>query len=97
MFRVFLVLLLLISSTSATELLRDIHIDTTYVFESDAGDVPRRIDQKDAVLRAEEWATRFYGDALLRLVACQFKTTPKHCKTLRSLLAREFRMLSPDY
>ena len=63
MFRVFLVLLLLISSTSATELLRDIHIDTTYVFESDADDVPGRIDQKEAVLRADEWPL----DSSLRL------------------------------
>jgi hypothetical protein len=34
------------------------------------------ISQKDAVLRADEWAAGFYGDALLQFVECQFKTNP---------------------
>jgi hypothetical protein len=69
-------LLLLICSGNAAELLRDEHTDTTYIFKSDAKDVAARISQKDAILKADEWATGFYGDDLLRFVECQFKTKP---------------------
>jgi hypothetical protein len=69
-------LILLICSGNATELLRDNHTDTTYVFETDAKDVVTRINRKDAILEADEWATGFYGDDLLRFVECQFKTKP---------------------
>jgi hypothetical protein len=69
-------LLLLICSGNAAELLRDIHTDTEYIFKSDAKDVPVRISRKDALLRADEWAAGFYGDALLQFVKCQFKTQP---------------------
>jgi len=69
-------LILLICSGNATELLRDKHTDTTYVFETDAKDVVTRINRKDAILEADEWATGFYGDDLLRFVECQFKTKP---------------------
>jgi hypothetical protein len=68
--------LLLMCCGNATELLRDKHTDTTYIFKSDAKDVSARISQKDAVLRADEWAAGFYGDALLQFVECQFKTNP---------------------
>jgi hypothetical protein len=69
-------LLLLICSGNATELLRDKHPDTTYVFKSDAKDVATKISQKDAILKADEWAIGFYGDELLRFVECQLKTKP---------------------
>jgi len=69
-------LLLLLCSGNAAELLRDIHTDTAYIFESDAKDVAVRIGREDALLRADEWATGFYGDALLEFVTCQFKTQP---------------------
>jgi len=69
-------LFLLLCSGNATELLRDRHTDTTYIFKSEAKDVSTRIRQKDAELRADEWAAGFYGDALLQFVACQFKTKP---------------------
>ena len=61
---------------NATELLRDIHTDTTYIFNSDANDVRARISQNDAVLIADEWTSQFYGDALFQFVACRFKTKP---------------------
>ena len=76
MVRALPLLLLLICSGNATELLRDIHTDTTYIFNSDANDVRARISQNDAVLIADEWTTRFYDDALFQFVACQFKTKP---------------------
>ena len=69
-------LLLLICSGDAAELLRDIHTDTAYIFESDAKGVAERISREDALLRADGWATGFYGDALLEFVTCQFKTRP---------------------
>jgi hypothetical protein len=69
-------LLLLLCSGNAAELLRDIHTDTAYIFDSDAKDVAVRIGREDALLRADEWATGFYGDALLEFVTCQFKTQP---------------------
>jgi hypothetical protein len=69
-------LFLLLCSGNATELLRDRHTDTTYIFKSEAKDVSTRIRQKDAELRADEWAAGFYGEALLQFVACQFKTNP---------------------
>src|SRR5229473_3268469 len=76
MVRAFPLLFLLICSGNATELLRDKHTDTTYIFKSDAKDVSAGINQKDAVLRVDEWAAGFYGDALLQFVECQFKTNP---------------------
>ena len=76
MVRALPLLLLLICSGKATELLRDRHTDTTYIFKSDVKHVSVSIGQKDAVLRADEWAAGFYGDALLQFVACQFKTKP---------------------
>jgi hypothetical protein len=76
MVRALPLLLLLICSGNATELLRDIHTDTTYIFNSDANDVRARISQNDAVLIADEWTTRFYDYALFQFVACQFKTKP---------------------
>jgi hypothetical protein len=76
MVRALPLLLLLICCGNAIELLRDKHTDTTYIFQSDAKDVSARISQKDAVLRADEWAAGFYGDALLQFVECQFKTNP---------------------
>jgi hypothetical protein len=69
-------LLLLICSGNAAELLRDIHTDTEYIFKSDAKDVAVRISREDALLRADEWAAGFYGDALLQFVKCEFKTQP---------------------
>jgi hypothetical protein len=74
MVRALPLLLFLICSGNATGLLRDIHTDTTYIFNSDANDARARISQNDAVLIADEWTTRFYGDALFQFVACQFKT-----------------------
>jgi hypothetical protein len=74
MVRALPLLLLLICSGNATELLRDIHTDTTSNFNSDANDVRARISQNDAALIADEWTTQFYGDALFQFVACQFKT-----------------------
>jgi hypothetical protein len=74
--RISSLLLLLICSGDAAELLRDIHTDTAYIFESDAKDVALRISREDALLRADGWATGFYGDALLEFVTCQFKTRP---------------------
>jgi hypothetical protein len=76
MVRALPLLLLLICSGKATELLRDRHTDTTYIFKSDVKHVSVSIGQKDAVLRADEWAAGFYGDALLQFVACQLKTKP---------------------
>ena len=76
MIRTLPLLLLLICSGKATELLRDKHTDTTYIFKSDATDVVTRISRKDAILEADEWATGFYGDELLRFVECEFKTKP---------------------
>ena len=69
-------LFVLISSGDAAELLRDKHTDTTYIFKSDAKDISVRINQQEAVLRADEWATQFYGDALFRFLSCQFKSKP---------------------
>jgi hypothetical protein len=69
-------LFLLLCSGNSTELLRDRHIDTTYIFKSEAKDRSTRISQKDPQLGADEWAAGFYGDALLQFVACQFKTKP---------------------
>jgi hypothetical protein len=74
--RILSLLLLLICSGNAAELLRDIHTDTEYIFKSDAKDVPVRISREDALLRADEWAAGFYGDALLQFVKCQFKIQP---------------------
>jgi hypothetical protein len=56
-------LLLLICSGDAAELLRDLHTDMAYIFESDAKSVAERISREDVLLRADEWATGFYGDA----------------------------------
>jgi hypothetical protein len=69
-------LLLIICSGDAAELIKDIHTDTAYIFESDAKNVAERISREDVLLRADEWATGFYGDALLEFVICQFKTQP---------------------
>lgn len=74
--RALTLLILLICSSNATELLRDKHTDTTYTFESDAKDVATRISQQNAMLIADEWAAGFYGDVLIQFVACQFKTKP---------------------
>ena len=74
--RAFTLVLLLTCSGNATELLRDKHTDTTYIFKSDGKEVAARISRKDAILKADEWATGFYGDDLLRFVECQFKTKP---------------------
>jgi hypothetical protein len=76
MVRALALLLLLICSGNATELLRDFHTDTTYVFNSDANDVRARISQNDGVRIADEWAARFYDDAKFQFVACQYKTKP---------------------
>ena len=62
-------LFFLISSSNAAELLRDKHTDTTYIFKSEAKDIAVRINQQEAVLRADEWATQFYGDALFKFRA----------------------------
>ncbi len=69
-------LFFLISSSNAAELLRDKHTDTTYIFKSEAKDIAVRINQQEAVLRADEWATQFYGDALFQFLSCQFKSKP---------------------
>ncbi|MBV9642653.1 MAG: hypothetical protein JO334_03685 [Verrucomicrobia bacterium] len=74
--RAFTLLLLLICCGNATELLRDKHTDTTYIFKSESKDGAPRISQREAVLKADEWASGFYGDDLLRFVDCQFKTKP---------------------
>ena len=74
--RAFTLLILLICCGSATELLRDKHTDTTYIFKSDSKDVEARISQREVVLKADEWATGFYGDDRLQFVECQFKTKP---------------------
>jgi hypothetical protein len=65
MVRALPLLLLLICSGNPTELFRDLHTDTTCIFNSDANDVRARISQNDAVLIADEWITRFYGDAAI--------------------------------
>ena len=57
-------------------LLRDKHTDTTCIFKSDNKDVAARISQREAILKADEWATGFYGDDLLRFMDCQFKSKP---------------------
>jgi hypothetical protein len=74
--RAITVLLLLIGCGNATELLRDKHTETTYTFKSDSKDIAPRISQREAILKADEWATGFYGDYLLRPVECRFRTKP---------------------
>jgi|SRR5580704_3768475 hypothetical protein len=69
-------LLVLTTFGDTTELLRDVHTDTTYTFSTEAKDVAAKISVKDAIWRADEWAVGFYGDALLDFVGCQFKTKP---------------------
>jgi hypothetical protein len=53
MIRAFTLLLLLVCSGNATELLRDKHTDTTYIFKSESKDVAARISQREAVLKAD--------------------------------------------
>ena len=74
--RSLLLQLCLICSGNAAELLRDKHADTTYIFKSDAKNVTAKISRKEAILKADDWATGFYGDALFHFVACQFETKP---------------------
>jgi hypothetical protein len=54
--------LVLSGSVHATELWRDVHPDKEYLFETDETDVAADISETEAVTKATDWATRFYGD-----------------------------------
>jgi hypothetical protein len=77
-----------------------IHTQIRPHFKPDAKDVSAKISQKNAGLRADEWAAGFYGDALLQFVACQFKTKPFGIGWLRfrkmGLVQRYYALILPD-
>jgi hypothetical protein len=72
-----LALLLIITlSARATELLRDPHAACVYVFGYDKRDTVATISQADAVLKANEWAAKFYGDPFIQIESSDFRTKP---------------------
>jgi hypothetical protein len=63
---------------AATQLPRDNHPNCSYLFESDIKEGTATITEPIALLRANEWAARFYDDPFL-----QFKTIEWCIKSTR--------------
>jgi hypothetical protein len=71
-----LFLVFLTRPVCATQLLRDNHANCSYRFESDTKDRPATITEAIAVLRANEWAARFYNDPFLQFKSIEWLTNP---------------------
>jgi hypothetical protein len=75
MLRLLLVFLTPSIPVQAMELLRDRHESEEYVFEADQTETIATVDAAGAMVRATDWATRFYED-LLHIENCEFRNKP---------------------
>jgi hypothetical protein len=57
-------------------LLQDQHPGETYVFESNAVDVPATVGRSQVILIGTRWATQFYSEAFLKAESCELKLSP---------------------
>jgi hypothetical protein len=71
-----LFLVFLAHPVCATQFLRDDHPNCSYRFKSEAKDRTVTITEAIAVLRANEWAARFYDDPCLQFKAIEWRIKP---------------------